>query len=313
MAASPSSAIAVLGGVAALGAMAACSLVVSTDGLSGDAANAAESGGETVPDGGSNDEGIVDGGSSSGSVDPSSATSCADILRANPSAESGAFTIGARTLHCEMSLAGGGWTRAIDLDAARDGCPSAWRFDAEPGGCRRATNQVDGVVFDAPLSSFTEVLLSAVGRQRASPDAFHSDDLDRAYMDGVSVTTTIDGKRAHVFSFAVGLTEDATIEPENHCPCDKGARTPASFVGANFLCDTAVTTGYPEEVWQTTKDLWAQDARGADCTKAVAPGPRLSTVKLPSASAGPLEVRLMADQPRSNEDVALKRLVVYVR
>lgn len=191
-------------------------------------------------------------------------------------------------------------------------CPSPWTFDVAARGCRRTSSRIETARYDVPLAEYREVLLSATGSQYYSTDGFPGGGINEAYVDGLSITTTLQAQRAHVFTFAVGLTEAAGVENGNHCPCDQGSAPPA-FVGTSYLCDTASPAAYPDTRW-LDEVLWDGDAKGlGTCAATNGGGARWVTSSLPSASTAGIEARLMADQEKDNEDIAVRSLAIYVR
>ena len=62
--------------------------------------------------------------------------------------------------------------------------------------------------------------------------------VDSPYLSGVSLTH---GTTNHIWSFAVGSTQDQTSSPSgNRCPCDMGD-PPPSFVGEDYFCESGNT------------------------------------------------------------------------
>lgn len=239
--------------------------------------------------------------------------SCAGVLARNPAATTGSYDISpdgnARIpAYCEMDLFDGGWTRVIDLDVARgDPCPGEWIADGGPGVCSRHDDTVSTATFPVPVAVYDEVLARARGRQFGTTDSFGNVGIDEIYVDGLSLTAGVAGQRQHVATFAVGLTSTAGLEPQNMCPC-AGTDVAPAFV-TTYLCDTA-GVDYPDRVWLPGL-LWDDDASDEMC--ALAPAPRWQHRSLPEPTSAPIEARLMCDQPRTNEDVGVGKLEIYVR
>lgn len=71
--------------------------------------------------------------------------------------------------------------------------------------------------------------------------------------------------------------------------------------------------GFPANDW-FTDDLWDGDALDEACTAAGGTGtPRHVVAQLPQASSEPIEVRLMCNLLRTNEDVAVRTLQLWLR
>ena len=68
-------------------------------------------------------------------------------------------------------------------------------------------------------------------------------DLDDAYVDGVSIT--VGSPRVHVWTYAAGFISTENQETHN-CPCNEGiyAGTSApSFVGNDYYCEASTQAG----------------------------------------------------------------------
>lgn len=247
------------------------------------------------------------------------AESCLSLLEAHPSAPTGSYEIDAGTgvleVFCEMSRAGGGWTRAVLLDAIVDGCPDAWTFVDDPGVCAGALAAAGerGVLFDTPLASYGEVMGFVLGYGARTPDAFGqyhvtNPSLDEPYVDGVSITTPAP-ERAHVWTYAAANRE--TEGARSSCPCRNGGPPPA-YVGDAFYCEAVSLAGTsPQSGWLTDRPLWDEEPSAAVCD--VGGDPSWFEAQLASPRAGPLEVRILADEGTVNEDIGVARMELYVR
>ena len=61
--------------------------------------------------------------------------------------------------------------------------------------------------------------------------------IDDTYMDGLSITHTVNGTRVHLFTYAIGFGEVST--DDSNCPGVQGGAQPQSFVGTDYFCATA--------------------------------------------------------------------------
>ena len=89
------------------------------------------------------------------------------------------------------------------------------------------------------------------------------------------------------------------ISDDSNCPHHPGGASPASFVGSDYLCDTANDTpGSPARSWYADVPLFAEDwwqvSLGFETDEAV-------------------EGRLMCSSTRSDEDVGVSAMILRIR
>ena len=138
--------------------------------------------------------------------------SCSDLLRANPSASSGVYTLivdGSEVpVYCEMGTPGvcggeGGWTRIASVDlTAGDACPPGLVTSVRDGKelCDRDQSVSGGACSETTFSTYGISYTKVCGRTRGyqyhgigTIDGIYDnyvsvDDLNRHYVDGVSIT-----------------------------------------------------------------------------------------------------------------------------
>lgn len=239
--------------------------------------------------------------------------SCAEILARDPSAPDGQYVIVVgteeRTVTCDMTSNGGGWTEAVDLDVSA-GCPGEWDFDSRSGGCwiDRPSCEGESRAFfvDAPIAEWSELRGFVRGYQFQTPDGFDTGatSLDDHYVDGVSITTGM--PRRHLWTLGVGLYQPTGMSG-NSCPCDNGPAPPA-IVGTNWTCETGndAPTYVNMPIWYLDDLLWDGDAHVAGC----APASPWFVSPLATPSRDPIEVRIMVDQCDDNLAIVAMRLFV---
>jgi hypothetical protein len=69
------------------------------------------------------------------------------------------------------------------------------------------------------------------------------DDVEAEYVDGLSLTHGMAGSRTHVWTFAIGLAENAATVPGNACPCNPlfpAADFVPSFIGGDIFCESGL-------------------------------------------------------------------------
>ena len=105
-------------------------------------------------------------------------------------------------------------------------------------------------------TNYSKICGKVVGYQKGSMAAFfpsgrkhgkypadftstvHSRTLDGVYVDGISIT--LGRPRKHVWTYAVGNTDDAASQSYANCPCAKhpGA-DPPTYVNSHYYCESA--------------------------------------------------------------------------
>ena len=170
-------------------------------------------------------------------------------------------------------------------------------------GCIRGSpaGGVVALTFPSPVP-IREVKIAISALAFGAPDAFNTTasnlTLNDVYVDGISVTAG--NPRVHVLSLATGINAAGS-----QCPCNSGAQ-PKAFTGTNVVCDEA--TGTPP--WNEDDPMFDFEADAQDCSP-LASDP--IDVVLAAPVSGAVEVRIMTDEPPTNEDIALLKLAIFVR
>ena len=136
--------------------------------------------------------------------------------------------------------------------------------------------------------------------------------IDGAYVDGVSIT--IGNHRKHVWTYAVGHSDEGNY-PHHNCPCAAvPGPVPPSFLGEHYYCESG-NTGVIENVYYTDDPLW--DGGGCVhpnnncCTNVGLPW---FIREFPIAQHDNIEVRICTDGSYSNDEAVLvEQLKLYIQ
>ena len=263
--------------------------------------------------------------------------SCADIYNKNPTSHgrSGYYVL--KTDHfffayCDMELDcggnKGGWMRIADVKEG-DICPTGWSnyssycTGGSAAGCYSAH-------FSANFTSYSKVCGKVLGYQKGTMDAFYpfayeygkvdwykpattSRSLDGVYVDGISITSG--NPRKHVWTYAVGLSDDYNY-PQLNCPCAKTpGPNPPVFVGSHYYCESGNTGTYNNEhgTLFNNDQLWDGEGCLSENGCCYDVGTPWFFRQFPTTTTGDIEVRICHDQPFSDEGVAVEQLQLFVQ
>jgi len=265
--------------------------------------------------------------------------SCADIYNKNPTSRgrSGYYTIKTDHLffaYCDMELdcSGnkGGWMRIVDIDTSRgDTCPSGWTSyksyctGGQAAGCHSAQ-------FSTNSTSYHKVCGKIKGYQKGTMDGFFpfayahgkvnyyrpvtsSRSLDGVYVDGISITSG--NPRKHVWTYAVGLSDDYKY-PQLNCPCAKyPGPDPPTYVGSHYYCESGNTGTYNGEfaMLYTNDLLWDGAGCGSQNSCCYDTGMPWFFRQFSTITTGDIEVRICYDEVFNNEAVVVEQIQLYVQ
>ena len=266
-------------------------------------------------------------------------SSCADIHHKNPEShgKSGYYVIKTDHLffgYCDMELecggTKGGWMRIADIDTKRgDKCPSGWTnyksycIGGQTAGCYSTH-------FSSNSTSYSKVCGKVVGYQKGSmgaffpsakkngkyPDEFtpttHSRSLDGVYVDGISITSGM--PRKHMWTYAVGNSDDASIHQPANCPCAKyPGPDPPTYVGTHYYCESGING--PSKNNQVYEDdpLWDGAGCPPENSCCYDAGMPWFYRQLPIPENGDIEMRICHDQNFLDESVAVEQIQLYVQ
>ena len=263
--------------------------------------------------------------------------SCADIYNKNPTSHgrSGYYVLKTDRLffaYCDMELDcggnKGGWMRIANVNASRgDTCPSGWTsynsycIGGQTAGCYSTS-------FETNSTSYSKVCGKVKGYQKGSMDAFypsgyshgalpnyvpikHSRTLDGVYVDGISITSG--NPRKHVWTYAVGLSDDHNYTNVN-CPCAKNpGPNPPTYVGYHYYCESGNNGTFDASKLYTEDPLWDGTGCGRENSCCSRAGMPWFFRQFPMRLNGNIEVRICYDQTFHDEAVAVEQVELYVQ
>ena len=275
-----------------------------------------------------------------GDLPASPASSCQQVYDLRSDAKSGYYWIQDGCcpvkVYCDMNnteCGGGIWTRIanVNMSIPSNVCPSGLEKVSTPKSCRK--NKDSGcstTLFKTYNLEYKSVCGKLIGYQINSPDAFYpyhdthntaaivshqaSVTPDDAYADGVLLS--FNTPREHIWT----LTAQPSRHSKNNangCPClhdykRYSGKVPL-FIGQDFFCETGNYKETIEAKTYTTNKLW--DGTGCGTFPGGCDGSRdpwfqkkfLFTIK------SDLEMRVCLNQPRSDEDLLIEQIYLYVQ
>ena len=137
-------------------------------------------------------------------------------------------------------------------------------------------------------------------------DAFQTtiQSIDGSYVDGISIT--IGSPCKHVWTYAVGLSDDYEYSKWN-CPCaTHPGPSPPAFVGNDYYCESGDIGTYESTPYYLSDALW--DGNGC-CAQIRMPW---FYRKLAVPVSDNFEVRVCKNEAQAGEDVAIENLEIFV-
>ena len=140
------------------------------------------------------------------------------------------------------------------------------------------------------------------------------------YLDGVSLTHGHVGGRQHIWTFAVGLTEEHPQHYQYMCPCDTDESSVVSppFVGNDYFCESGYNQLWPND-FRYDAVLFADDPlwEGQNCTSTSIccqfNNPPWFTKNLTNHTTDDIELRLCVTNNISTKDTALELIELHVK
>ena len=258
------------------------------------------------------------------------ATSCSEILDFNESTPSGYSWLKASDgssvrMYCDMTRsckgATGPWMKVamLDMTNSSNECPAGLRLcnhgnkrlcgiNSDPASC-------SSVMFDTHGIEYSQVCGKIIAYQDKTPDAYYRRQqrtIDQNYVDGVSLTHGRNPRR-HIWTFVASLDEAGSC-PLCSCPCANvhvSAPQPPSLIGNDYFCDTG-SQHHVQSIFYPDNPLWDGEGCGPASTCCSLNNPPWFRKQLPSTTSDDIEMRLCRDETRSNEDIPIEIIEIYV-
>ena len=244
------------------------------------------------------------------------AASCAALPPSSPSGYYWvrAFNDSPTLVYCSMSCGTltGGWMRVgfLDMTNSSHQCPSGLmeRNDSPnirtcvrneaPAGCTSLE------LFTANIQ-YSRVCGRITAYQVGSTDDFSNNNINSAYVDGVSLTHG--NPRQHIWTFAAAGRGDRICDP-----CRDETRPDS--VGNDFFCDTGnPDTGSRTHNFYSANPLWDGVGCAADNECCTTDNPPYFLKTLPQPTTDDIEMRVCRNEGRDNEDIAIETVEIYVQ
>ena len=258
------------------------------------------------------------------------ANSCAELAQQEPDISSGNYWILNSTqspvqVFCEMgdvfpaSLnVTGGWVRVANLNMTdpNQQCPGSLKLSyTNPTRlCGRKTDSgCDSVTFTTNGVQYLRVCGRMRGYQFGSPDGYNTGcpacTIDN-YVDGVSITHGA-SPRKHIWTYAAGAFQ--SVQSSSNCPCAGGV-SPPSFVGSDYYCESGISASVWLAVLYSNDPLWdGQNCGGLEQTCCDPPNLPWFCKELSEPTTDDLEFRICGTEARSNEDIPVNLVELYVQ
>ena len=262
------------------------------------------------------------------------AQSCQEILEVRPDSKSGDYWLkgegGSSVLvHCKMDDINGRkgmmQLEEMNMNNSDSQCPGELNLVTYPtrmcerasqeAGCSRAMFSTQGIPYKTVCGRINAL-------QYGAPNAFKAfvqnnqltiDDnyVDRVILSRINAT----GNRDHMWTFAVALDEVPRSTMAHVCPCthNKTAApsTVPAFVGEDYFCETGTVSRHHYGKLYTDDPLW--DGKGCGQTSTCCIQGNYFCKTFDDAVSDDIELRLCADESRSNEDSPVTLLKLYIQ
>ena len=211
----------------------------------------------------------------------------------------------------------------IDMNDPFQHCPEGFRqttaHNTRVCGRTATTGGCSSVVFPTHSVNYSTVCGRMLAYQHGSPTGFNTpaSEIDKPYVDGVSITYGKSPNRRHVWTLSNTIRTSGN--PEHVCPCGDPESVSTmhehipDFVGNDYFCDSRAPTEEKATGPHDADPLW--DGQGCDPGDACCTfnSPPWFCKKLPEITNEDVELRICANEGWETEDTLLNIVELYVQ
>ena len=210
-----------------------------------------------------------------------------------------------------------GWKRVayFNMTNVTHSFPTGWNETSYSNkricGRARLSAGCDSAIFPVNGVEYSRVCGRAVGYQFGAVSAFYaSSNIENNYVNGLGLTHGSAGNRAHIWTFAVGVSEDSTRHTHKLCPCDGGTSSAPEFVGSDYFCESGLNGPWVESqfIFYPEDQLWDGEDCLASSTCCSFNGPPYFIKEMETATTDDMEARLCSVFVLSRSDIAVEFL-----
>ena len=200
----------------------------------------------------------------------------------------------------------GNWKRIAYLNTNEnpDSCPDG---TSNPPLCKRKDSHAgcSSVIYPSNGMLYSQVCGTVRVHPEGSPDAFLSDNtriprngqsVNQNYVHGVSLTYGTSPNRNHIWTYTAAIKFGSDIDRCTTCDRDK-----PFYIGTNFTCTAEYCFAWPCD---HTNAIWTD---GLSCA-----GKETFYRQLSESTADNIEMRVCRDQDRSDEDILISFVEIFV-
>ena len=232
-------------------------------------------------------------------------------------------------IKCNIHPCGEGyWELVVEEDYSVEGgdnCPGDWEVNTESGkqycGGETADTSAPAAFCDSAVFSvgrgYSKVCGRIVGYGYGSNIAFSIgsvDDVEAAYVDGLSLTHGSAGSQTHIWTFAIGVAEGAAAASQpNLCPChpDFSGTVAPTFLNDDYFCESGFPfddgTGSVPDDTHLTDPLWD----GRQCQEMCCNSSPYFVKSLNSSTSEALDVRICNHVVSSTQNNLVEKIEIF--
>ena len=222
----------------------------------------------------------------------------------------------------------GGWTRVayLNMSDPNQQCPSNWTLTTTPvRGCGRGRQSCDSVFYLVNGRTYSSVCGRVNAYRFGIVAAFYyqRNDIEVAYVSGVSITHGLPGSRQHIWTFAAAAGDNCTEANQirHLCPCSNvninWPHQVPSFIRNDYFCESGHNSAggscYGRQTYYPDDPLWDGQNCPPSSTCCELNNPPWFCKTLPQPTSDDLEIRQCHYNSKSTEDTLISLIDIYVK